>query len=141
MRTKHLLISLVVILSVSGSLAASRKKIIRMTLGKDASMFDYDYDGSVIDVDFQSERRQTDQGGVYTLIPESYQAYLPRFVTIGRTDDLPGDGFAVLYKGKRFIVLGSNNDSTTLRHELLLGHELGHHNCGHSIGIARENNC
>jgi hypothetical protein len=64
MRTKHLLISLVVILSVSGSLAASRKKIIRMTLGKDASMFDDDYDGRVIDVDFQSDRRQTDQGGV-----------------------------------------------------------------------------
>lgn len=53
---------------------------------------------------------------------------------------MPDDGFAVLYKGKRLIVLGSNNDSTTLRHGLLLGHELGHHICGHSIGIAWENN-
>ena len=45
------------------------------------------------------------------------------------------NAFAVIFKRRRYIVLGPLDTDSVVGEMLIFGHELGHHICGHTIGI------
>src|SRR5262249_54601399 len=45
--------------------------------------------------------------------------------------------FAAIYNGKRYIVMSHQIHSDYTKMALVMGHELGHHICGHTAGMFR----
>lgn len=57
---------------------------------------------------------------------------------MGASDDIGTNAFAAIYDGKRYIVIGGPLRSNYAMMTLVMGHELGHHVCGHTAGAMQQ---
>ena len=126
-------------------------RTIRMTIGANAYLFDYNYAGRTIDVYLN---QKDDDGGVveglahaYFIIDDMFGAN-PSCTPQGAPEklfngtiafaDYIDNALAIIYKGKRYLVLDPKHDNVG-GDVLLLGHEIGHHLCGHTDALINVN--
>jgi hypothetical protein len=60
-------------------------------------------------------------------------------LAVGRTGDIGVNAFAAIYGGKRYIVMSHQIHGNYPMMALVMGHELGHHICGHTAGLLQDN--
>jgi hypothetical protein len=112
---------------------------IAMTIGKNAAAFHYEYHGRTIYVDLGPEVGTDHDWFLF----EDLVAADPRlktWITFGRTTGIQ-NAFATIYEGRRIIVTDSGGlsaDTYSPMHYLILGHEIGHHICGHRGTFAND---
>jgi hypothetical protein len=125
----------------------------KMTAGQDAYVFDYDnFNGKIINVyethqgeppDEQTESIAHDWFALEDIISGIPNALSgmpsPHPLAIGRTGDIGVNAFAAIYGGKRYIVMSNQIHSNYGMMALVMGHELGHHVCGHTSGTLAQN--
>lgn len=108
--------------------------IVVMTIGKDTVGFHEDFLGRTFYVDVEAEGIEHDWYVLQDIFSMDNRIALP--LRIGRATGMR-NGYAWIRNGERFIV----HDAQVLRSDtfspdqyLLLGHEIGHHRCGHQTG-------
>jgi hypothetical protein len=134
---------LLVLLILLVSCAAAGARTIKMTIGKDAFAFDFNYNGRVINV-YDGE-----VGDVYTdelegLMHDWFMLEdmidgnrdLASNFAMGRSEGIK-NAFAIIFNQKRYIVIDAAWVHEYRARFAVLGHELGHHVCGHTIGMMR----
>jgi hypothetical protein len=121
----------------------------KMRVGQDTYVFDYDFYGKIIDVyesradEPHDERMESIMHDWFAL--EDIVAGIPNafsgmklgpgpILHVGRTGDIGANAFAAIYGGKRYIVMSHQIHSDYGMMALVMGHELGHHVCGHTAG-------
>lgn len=118
-----------------------------MRVGQDTYVFDYDFRGRVINVyeslpgepaDDRTESIAHDWFALEDILsatPNALSGIKSKPpLTIGRTGDIGANAFAAIYNGKRYIVMSHDIHSNYAMMALVMGHELGHHVCGHTSG-------
>lgn len=120
----------------------------KMRVGQDAYVFDYDWNGRVIGV-YESRADEPPSDQMESIMHdwfalEDLVAGIPNALSgmqakppfaIGRTGDIGVNAFAAIYDGKRYIVMSHQIHSDYAMMALVMGHELGHHVCGHTAGV------
>lgn len=125
----------------------------RMHAGQDAYVFDYDnFNGRIINVyetregEPQDDRTESIMHDWFALedilaaIPNALSGMpSPHPLVIARTGDIGVNAFAAIYNGNRYIVMSHQIHSDYGMMALVMGHELGHHICGHTSGTLNGN--
>ncbi len=126
----------------------------KMKVGKDTFVFDFDYTGKLINV-YEAIPGEVDNGPDRTesiahdwFAVEDLLEALPYKsaddiitkirLSVGRTGDIGANAFAAIYNGKRYIVMSDQIHSDYTKMTFVMGHELGHHLCGHTAGNLRD---
>ncbi|THD68136.1 MAG: hypothetical protein E7813_11585 [Bradyrhizobium sp.] len=125
----------------------------KMHAGQDAYVFDYDnFYGKIINVYETREGEPADERtesiahdwfaleDIVAGIPNALSGMpSPHPLAIGRTGEIGANAFAAIYGGKRYIVMSHQIHSNYGMMALVMGHELGHHVCGHTSGTMTQN--
>jgi hypothetical protein len=143
---------LVVLFVLSASQGAVFAHDFKMNVGQDTYVFDYNFNGREINVyesradEPYSDRMESIAHDWFALedilgaIPNALSGMKSKSpLAIGRTGDIGINAFAAIYDGKRYIVMSHQIHSNYTMMALVMGHELGHHVCGHTSGILAEN--
>ena len=143
------ILSLCLLVIVGG---AARAHDFKMRVGEDAYVFDYNFNGKVIDVyetsinEPHDDRMESIMHDWFALedivgaIPNAFSGMQVKPpLAIGRTGDIGTNAFAAIYGGKRYIVMSHQIHSDYAMMALVMGHELGHHVCGHTAGVLVDN--
>lgn len=116
---------------------------IRMTQGADAFIFDYPFGDrpiSVYQIDKDEPYSEEQEGlmhdvfimeDIYSSTPGLPKAFNLR---MGRSAGI-NNAFAAIYNGSRYIVIDPAWLQDHWARIFVIGHELGHHVCGHTAGI------
>jgi len=113
-----------------------------MTIGKDAFAFDFDFFGRQISV-YTGEQKyscSTEVSSHYYFMIEDIQKAIPTLnipFTVGLTTGI-NNAFAVIYNKERFVVIDATWAAEYKKRALIMGHEMGHHVCGHTAGIMQD---
>jgi Peptidase family M48 len=123
----------------------------KMKVGKDTFAFDYNYTGETINV-YESLPGEPYSGRMESIAHnyfavEDILAAIPdalsgmksnRPLRLGATDDIGANAFAAIYNGERYIVIGGLIHKDYTKMTFVMGHELGHHICGHTSAAFAE---
>ena len=120
--------------------------LLPMTIDSNAHMYHTGFGGKTIWVDVVHNRNAIEYVSISYFLPD----YLNsgdgskgrRLFTLGRSKDFARNAYAVIYENERFIVLGSmipRGGVEAGQHDfvLVIGHEIGHHVCGHTLEMMR----
>lgn len=131
----RILICLFIVIWTS-SAEAQRRKRITVTVGKNAVGFHFNYQGQTILVDLDGVHVEHDWHTLEDMISGDRRVNTP--VILGRTRSI-NNAFAFIHSdNKRYVVLGTDAGGITPGNILVLGHEVGHHLCGHTVGMMRD---
>jgi hypothetical protein len=133
-------------------MGAAEAHDFKMRVGQDTYVFDYDYTGRTINVYESKESEPYDDrmesimhdwfalDDILGAIPNALSGMQNKSsLAIGRTGDIRVNAFAAIYGGKRYIVMSHEIHSEYQMMALVMGHELGHHVCGHTAGLLQSN--
>jgi hypothetical protein len=127
-------------------LGATSAHEFKMKAGEDTFVFDFDFNGRNINVyEILPDDPQTDEmeslmhnwfavEDIMQAVPEAFQKPGIK-LQMGATGDIGANAFASIYNGKRYVVIGGPIHSNYAMMTLVMGHELGHHVCGHTAGV------
>ena len=135
-----------------GCASVAQARDFKMNVGHDAYVFDYDFFGKKISVyesqsdELHDERMESIMHDWFALqdilaaIPDALSGMTAKPpLSIGRTGEIGANAVAAIYNGKRYIIMSNQIHSNYQMMALVMGHELGHHVCGHTSGILADN--
>jgi hypothetical protein len=130
-------------------IGAAEAHDFKMRVGQDTYVFDYDYSGRAINVyelkagEPYSDRMESIMHDWFALedilsaVPNALSG-LKSGIAIARTGDIGVNAFAAIHGGKRYIVMSHQIHTNYPLMALVMGHELGHHVCGHTAGLLKD---
>jgi hypothetical protein len=124
----------------------------KMRVGQDTYVFDYGFYGKTINV-YESREDEPNSDStesiahdwfaledILSAIPNALSGIQSKTpLAIGRTGDIGANAFAAIHDGKRYLVISGAIHSNYPMMALVMGHELGHHVCGHTAGLLSDN--
>jgi hypothetical protein len=114
-----------------------------MKVGRDTFVFDFNFDDRNIKVfEILEGEPHSDEveslmhnwfavDDIMTAVPEAFKQSAPGF-QMGATGEIGANAFASIHNGKRYIVVGHLIHADYAKMTFVMGHELGHHVCGHT---------
>jgi hypothetical protein len=125
--------------------AGTEARDFQMKVGRDTYVFDFNFHGQNISVyetregEPYDDRMESIMHDWFALedvikgIPNALSGMTAKPpLAIGRTGDIGANAFAAIYDGRRYIVMSDQIHADYTMMALVMGHELGHHICGHT---------
>lgn len=114
-----------------GPAEAEKRKVVSLTIGRNAVGFHTSFANKQIWVELDGPHVEHDWFALEDMF--SSEKRLRTYLSLGRTSGI-NNAFAVIGKdGGRYVVIGTAFGGHSVENMITLGHEVGHHICGHTI--------